>query len=64
MSAYVVFTRTKTIAQKELEEGIVIAKFPNAETSKDWYYREAYQTVTKQRKQGAIYHGLIVDGAS
>ena len=94
MSAYVVFTRTKTIDQKEkywtgiqatmsgqpievrvaygkhevLEgdpiEGIVIAKFPNVKAAKDWYYSEAYQSVAKHRKDGAIYHGLIVEGVS
>ena len=96
MSAYVVFTRTKTIDQKELEkywagtqatmkghpievlaafgkhevlegdpiEGIVIVKFPNAKAAKDWYHSEAYQRVAKHRKDGAIYHGLIVEGVS
>ena len=96
MSAYVVFTRTKTIDQKELEkywagikatmeghpievlvaygkhevlegdpiEGIVIAKFPNVKAAKDWYYSEAYQTVAKHRRHGAIYHGLVVEGVS
>jgi uncharacterized protein (DUF1330 family) len=96
MSAYVVFTRTKIIDQKELEkywagiqatmkghpikvlvaygkhevlegnpiEGIVIAKFPNVKAAKDWYYSEAYQSVAKHRKHGAIYHGLIVEGVS
>jgi uncharacterized protein (DUF1330 family) len=96
MSAYVVFTRTKTIDQKELEEywtgikatmeghpievlvaygkhevlegdpieGIVIAKFPNVTAAKGWYYSEAYQSVAKHRKLGAIYQGLIVEGVS
>jgi uncharacterized protein (DUF1330 family) len=96
MSAYVVFTRTKAIDQKELEkywtgiqatmkghrievlvaygkhevlegdpiEGIVIAKFPNVKATKDWYYSEAYQRVAKHRKDGAIYHGLIVEDVS
>jgi uncharacterized protein (DUF1330 family) len=96
MSAYVVFTRTRTIDQKELEkywtgiqatikghpiellvaygkhevlegdpiEGIAIAKFPNAKAAKDWYYSEAYQSVAKHRKLGAIYQGLIVEGVS
>ena len=96
MSAYVVFTRTKTIDQKELEhywtgikatmeghpievlvaygklevlegdpiEGIVIAKFPTVKAAKDWYYSEAYQSVAKHRKLGAIYQGLIVEGVS
>jgi len=94
MSAYVVFTRTKTIDQKELEkyragikttmkrhpievlvaygnhevlegdpiEGMVIAKFSSVKAAKDWYYSEAYQNVAKHRKQGAIYHGLVVEG--
>src|SRR6202023_176390 len=94
MPVYVVFTRTKTIDQKELEtywagikatmeghpidvlvaygkrevlegdpiEGIVITKFPNAKAAKDWYYSEAYQSVAKHRKLGAIYQGLIVEG--
>jgi uncharacterized protein (DUF1330 family) len=96
MSAYVVFTRTKTIDQKELEkywagiqatlkghpvevlvaygkqeilegdpiEGIVIAKFPNANAAKDWYRSDAYQSVAEHRKRGAIYNGLIVEGVS
>ncbi len=96
MSAYVVFTRTKTIDQKELEtywagirettkghpievlvaygkhevlegdpiEGIVIAKFPDVKSAKEWYFSEAYQSVAQHRKQGAVYHGLIVEGVS
>jgi len=96
MSAYIVFTRTKTIDQEELAkywagiratmkghpievlvaygkhevlegdpiEGIVIAKFPNVEAAKDWYHSEAYQSVAKHRRQGAIYHGLVVEGVS
>ena len=43
-------------------EGMVIAKFPSVKAAKDWYYREAYQNVAKHRKQGAIYHGLVVEG--
>jgi uncharacterized protein (DUF1330 family) len=95
MSAYIVFTRTKTLDQKELEtywagiratmkghpieilvaygkheilegdpiEGIVIAKFPTVEAAKDWYYGEEYQSIAKHRQKGAIYQGLIVEGA-
>lgn len=94
MPAYLVFTRTKTIDQKELEkywagikatmeghpievlvaygnyevlegdpiEGIVIAKFPDVKAAKNWYYSEAYQSVAKHRKHGAVYQGLIVEG--
>ena len=43
-------------------EGIVIAKFPNVKAAKDWYHSEAYQRVAKHRKDGAIYHGLVVEG--
>jgi uncharacterized protein (DUF1330 family) len=96
MSAYVVFTRTKTLDQNELEtywagirattkghpievlvaygkhevlegdpiEGIVIAKFPDVKSAKEWYFSEAYQSVAQHRKQGAVYHGLIVEGVS
>jgi uncharacterized protein (DUF1330 family) len=96
MSAYVVFTRTKTIDHKELDkywaginattknhpievlvaygkhevlegdpiEGIVIAKFPDVKAAQDWYYSEAYQSVARHRKLGAIYNGLIVEGVS
>ena len=45
-------------------EGIVIAKFPHVKAARDWYYSEAYQSVTKHRKHRAIYHGLIVEGVS
>ena len=45
-------------------EGIVIAKIPNVKAAKDWYYGEAYQSVAQDRKQGAIYNGLIVEGVS
>ena len=45
-------------------EGIVIVKFPNAKAAKDWYHSEAYQSLAKHRKQGAIYHVLIAEGVS
>jgi uncharacterized protein (DUF1330 family) len=40
------------------------AKFPNAKAAKDWYHSEAYQSVAKHRKNGAICNGLIVEGVS
>ena len=96
MPAYVVFTRTRTIDQEELEkywagikatmkghpievlvaygnfevlegdpiEGIVIAKFPDVNAAKNWYYSEAYQSVASHRRHGAVYQGLIVEGVS
>jgi len=94
MPAYIVFTRTKTLNQAELEkywsmieatmvdqpievlvpygnfevlegeqiEGIVIAKFPDMETAKKWYYSEAYQEASSHRKAGAVYNGILVEG--
>jgi len=32
--------------------------------AKAWYYSEAYQSVAKHRKHGAVYHGLMVEGVS
>jgi uncharacterized protein (DUF1330 family) len=96
MSAYIIFTRTRTPDKKELEtywagikatmkehpidvlvaygkhevlegdpiEGIVIAKFPTVKAAKDWYCGEAYQSVAKHRKKGAIYQGVIVGGVT
>ena len=45
-------------------EGIVIAKFPDVESARKWYYSEAYQDVARHRKLGAIYQGLVVEGVS
>ncbi len=45
-------------------EGMVIVKLPSVKAAKDWCYSEAYQNVAKHRKNGAIYHGLIVEGVS
>lgn len=95
MAAYIVFTRIKTLDQRELQfywdgiqdtmkghpieilavygkhemlegsppvEGVVIAKFPDVTSAKEWYGSEAYQNVSRHRQRGAIYHGLIVEG--
>lgn len=94
MPAYIVFTRIKTLDQKELEiywtnihesmkghpieilvpygkfevlegndiEGIVIARFPNLESAKKWYFSDTYQRVAKHRQAGAIYEGILVEG--
>lgn len=96
MSAYIVFTRTKTLDQQELEiywagirdtmkghrievlvaygkyevlegspiEGMVVAKFPDMRSAKDWYDSEAYQSVAKHRQKGAIYQGILIEGVS
>ncbi len=45
-------------------EGIVIAKFPDMESARKWYYSEAYQDVARHRKLGATYQGLVVEGVS
>lgn len=94
MSAYIIFTRTKTLDIKELEtywamiketmeghpievlvpygkfevlegnevEGIVIAKFPNMEDARKWYFSEPYQKAARHRQKGAIYNGILVEG--
>jgi len=95
MSAYIVFTRIKTLDKRGLQlywdgiqgtmkgrpieilaaygkhevlegsppvEGVVIAKFPDTTSAKEWYSSEAYQNVARHRQSGAIYHGLIVEG--
>jgi uncharacterized protein (DUF1330 family) len=96
MSAYLVFIRTRTLAQRELEsywagikdtmkghpievlvaygkfevlegspiEGMVIAKFPDVKSARDWYTSEAYQSLAKHRQKGAIYQGLIIEGVA
>lgn len=45
-------------------EGIVIAKFPDVQSAKNWYFSDAYQKVAKHRQMGAIYQGLIVEGVA
>lgn len=96
MSAYIVFTRARTLDQQELEiywagirdtmkghpievlvaygkyevlegspiEGMVVAKFPDTRSAKDWYNSEAYQSVAKHRQKGAIYQGILIEGVS
>jgi len=72
MSAYIVFMRTKTIDQKELDKyraGIKATMKGHpievlAADAKDWINSEAYQDIAKHRKLGATNHGLIVEGLS
>jgi uncharacterized protein (DUF1330 family) len=45
-------------------EGIVIAKFPDMEAAKKWYYGEAYQEAAMHRRVGAIYNGILVEGVA
>jgi uncharacterized protein (DUF1330 family) len=45
-------------------EGMVIAKFPDVKSARDWYTSEAYQSVAKHRQKGAIYQGLIIEGVA
>jgi uncharacterized protein (DUF1330 family) len=44
-------------------EGVVIAEFPSLEEARAWYESEAYQEVAQHRFRGAVYRGLIVEGA-
>ncbi len=43
-------------------EGIVVAKFPDMAKAKKWYESDAYQNAAIYRQQGAIYHGILVEG--
>ena len=45
-------------------EGIVIARFPDADSAKTWYYSDAYQKAAKHRHNGALYDGILVAGNS
>jgi uncharacterized protein (DUF1330 family) len=94
MAAYIIFTRIKTINQKELEkywsliretmkghpievlsaygdfvvlegdqiQGVVVAKFPDMESARKWYFGKPYQEAASHRKAGAIYNGILVEG--
>jgi uncharacterized protein (DUF1330 family) len=44
-------------------EGIVIAEFPSLEEARTWYDSPAYQEAAQHRFRGAVYRGLIVEGA-
>ena len=44
-------------------EGAVIAEFPSLEQARDWYESPAYQEAAQHRFRGAVYRGLIVEGA-
>ncbi|RXG32438.1 DUF1330 domain-containing protein [Leeuwenhoekiella marinoflava] len=43
-------------------EGIVIARFPDGDSAKKWYYSDAYQNASKHRYNGALYDGILVEG--
>ncbi|WP_371457299.1 DUF1330 domain-containing protein [Leeuwenhoekiella aequorea] len=45
-------------------EGIVIARFPDTDSAKKWYYNDAYQKAAKHRQNGALYDGILVAGNS
>ena len=43
-------------------EGVVIAEFPSTEAARAWYDSPAYQAAANDRRRGAVYRGLIVEG--
>ncbi len=45
-------------------EGIVVAKFPDITSAKNWYYSDAYKTAAVHRVKGSIYNGVLVEGIS
>jgi uncharacterized protein (DUF1330 family) len=44
-------------------EGVVVAEFPTLEAARAWYDSPAYQEAAAHRFRGAVYRGLIVEGA-
>ena len=67
MSAYVVFTRMKTIDQEELEKywtGIQATMKGHPIEMLVAHGKHDVLEGDKHRKDGAIYHGLIVEGVS
>jgi uncharacterized protein (DUF1330 family) len=56
------YGRQVTLEGPEVE-GVVIAEFPTLEEARDWYDSPAYQQAAQHRFRGAIYRGLIVEGA-
>ena len=44
-------------------EGVVVAEFPSLEEARAWYDSPAYQEAAQHRFRGAVYRGLIVEGA-
>ncbi|WP_197442828.1 DUF1330 domain-containing protein [Lignipirellula cremea] len=44
-------------------EGVVVAEFPTLQEARDWYDSPAYQEAAQHRLRGAVYRGLIVEGA-
>ncbi|ASK32339.1 hypothetical protein CEY12_20625 [Chryseobacterium sp. T16E-39] len=43
-------------------EGIVVAKFPDMASAKNWYYSDSYKAAAAHRIKGAIYNGVLVEG--
>ncbi|MNH87182.1 hypothetical protein D3C81_1484840 [compost metagenome] len=43
-------------------QGVVVAKFPNMESARKWYFGKPYQKAAAHRKAGAIYNGVLVEG--
>ncbi|MGJ1435110.1 DUF1330 domain-containing protein [Sphingobacterium siyangense] len=43
-------------------QGVVVAKFPNMESARKWYFGKPYQEAAAHRMAGAIYNGVLVEG--
>ncbi|GAA0883569.1 hypothetical protein GCM10009120_21670 [Sphingobacterium siyangense subsp. cladoniae] len=43
-------------------QGVVVAKFPNMESARKWYFGKPYQKAAAHRMAGAIYNGVLVEG--
>ena len=43
-------------------QGVVVAKFPDMESARKWYFGKPYQEAAAHRKAGALYNGVLVEG--
>ncbi|MFA6083510.1 MAG: DUF1330 domain-containing protein [Mucilaginibacter sp.] len=58
----VAYGEQKVIEGPEVE-GVVILEFPSFKDAEDWYNSPAYQEIIQHRFDGAVYTGVIVEGA-
>jgi len=50
------------VLEGEQIEGVVVAKFPDMEAAKRWYYSEPYKKASNYRQKGAVYNGILAEG--
>lgn len=62
IKVHAAYGRHVTLEGPEIE-GVVIAEFPTLEEARAWYDSPEYQEAAQHRFRGAVYRGLIVEGA-